>query len=317
MSRPVWTGSIGFGHVLVPVRLYGAVSPRQVQFHLLHDADGARIQQKRVCSADGEEVPFEHVVKGYEIRRGRYVEVTRGELEAFDPQASTTIELEDFVELSEIDPIFFDTTYHLMPGEKAGKPYATVAMALRASGRVGIGRFVMHLKEHLCAVWPRGRGLVLSTLHYADELLSEDSFAELSVSGLRPVEGEVEAVLRVIEARTVGFEPQRYHDLHRERLLAFLERRARTYGLREVPGEARAEKEEAPRATRAGRAVRRAPEAVRGEVMGLSTGGALRLSQQAAREARERRPRQKKTAGASTAARTRRKKGSPGAGKKA
>src|SRR5687767_10544049 len=93
MSRPVWTGSLGFGHVHVPVRLYGAVSTRQVQFHLLHDADGGRIQQKRVCAADGEEVPFEHVVKGYEIRPGHYVEVTRGELEAFDPVASRTVDL--------------------------------------------------------------------------------------------------------------------------------------------------------------------------------------------------------------------------------
>ena len=228
MSRPVWTGALGFGHMHVPVRLYGAVSPRQVQFHLLHDAEGARIQQKRVCSADGEEVPFEHVVKGYEVRPGQYVEVTRGELEAFDPQASRTVDLEDFIELSEIDPILFDTTYHVMPGEEALRPYATLAMALRASGRAGIGRLVMHLKGHLCVVWPHGRGLVLSTLHYADELIPQESFPELSVPGPRPVETEVEAVLRAVEARTVGFEPHRYHDTHRERLLGFLERRART-----------------------------------------------------------------------------------------
>ncbi|HYO55102.1 Ku protein [Archangium sp.] len=304
MSRPLWTGSLGFGHVHVPVRLYGAVSPKQVQFNLLHDADGARIQQKRVCSADGEEVPFEHVVKGYEIRPGHYVEVTRGELEAFDPQASRTVDLEDFIELSEIDPILFDTTYHVTPGEKAWRPYATLAMALRASGRAGLGRLVMHLKEHLCVVWPRGRGLVLTTLHYADELISQDSFAELSVPGLRPIETEVEAVLRAVEARTVDFEPQRYLDTHRERLLAFLERRARTHGVREVPSEAEAPAgEEVPRASRAGRA------AGRGEAREPSTRGALRLHQQAAREVRERTPREK-TVG--TTARTRREKGDSG-----
>ncbi|PTL83830.1 Ku protein [Vitiosangium sp. GDMCC 1.1324] len=314
MSRPVWTGSLGFGHMNVPVRLHGAVSPRQVQFNFLHDADGARIQQKRVCSADGEEVPFEHVVKGYEIRPGRYVEVTRGELEALDPQASRTVELEDFVELSEIDPILFDTTYHVMPGENAWKPFATLAMALRASGRAGIGRLVMHQKGHLCVVWPHGRGLVLSTLHYADELLSQDSFPEVAVPGPRPDEREVEAVLSAIEARTVDFEPQRYHDTYRERLLAFLERRARAEGMRELPPEeapAR-EEEEAPRVSRAGRATRRAPEAVRGEEGGASSRGVLRLrpQQQAAREVRKRTPRAKKTA--RTPARTRRKKGSPG-----
>ncbi|WNG34155.1 Ku protein [Archangium violaceum] len=314
MSRPVWTGSLGFGHVHVPVRLYAAVSPRQVQFNLLHDADGARIQQKRVCSADGEEVPFEHVVKGYEIRPGRYVEVTRGELEAFDPQASRTVDLEDFIELSEIDPIFFDTTYHVMPGEKAWKPFATLAMALRASGRAGIGRLVMHLKGHLCVVWPHGRGLVLSTLHYADEVISQESFSEVSLPGPRPAERDVEAVLSTIEARTVAFEPQRYQDMHRERLLAFLERRARKHGLREVPPEAPTpEQEEAPLANREGRGVVRAPEVVRGEVSEIPARGSLRLRPQAAREARERTPRQKQVG---TPARTRGKKGDSSAGKR-
>ncbi len=307
MSRPVWTGSLGFGPMNVPVRLYGAVSPKQVQFHLLHDADGARIQQKRVCSADGEEVPYEHVVKGYDLGRGRYVEVTQGELEAFEPRSSRTIDLEDFVDLAEIDPIFFDTTYHLMPGEGAWKPYAAMAMALRAAGRVGIGRMVMHMKGHLCAVWPHGRGLVLSTLHYADEVVPQDSFSEFSLPGPRPVQGEVESVLDIIEARTVRFEPQRYHDVHRERMLAFLDRRARTRGPREVPAETPASTEvAAPRAVRAGRAAEKVPEEVRGEVREL-TRGSLRMRPLAAREARERTPRGKRV-GSTATPRTRRKK---------
>jgi DNA end-binding protein Ku len=306
MSRPVWTGSLNFGPMIVPVRLYGAVSPKQVQFHLLHDADGARIQQKRVCSADGQEVPYAHVVKGYDLGRGRYVEVTQGELEAFEPRASRTIDLEDFVELSEIDPIFFDTTYHLMPGEGASRSYAAMAMAMRAAGRVGIGRLVMHLKGHLCAVWPQGRGLVLSTLHYADELIPQDSYSEFSVPGPRPVEHEVESVLDIIEARTVHFEPQRYHDVHRERMLAFLDRRVQKRGLREVPTETPASTEAAaPRTARAGRVAEKAPE-VRGEVREL-TRGSLRMRQQAAREARERTSRGKRAEGPATP-RTRRKK---------
>jgi DNA end-binding protein Ku len=275
----------------VPVRLYGAVSPKQVQFHLLHDADGARLQQKRVCSADGEEVSYEHVVKGYDLGRGRYVELTQGELEAFEPRASRTIDLEDFVDISEIDPILFDTTYHLMPGEGAWKAYAAMAMAMRAAGRVGIGRMVMHLKGHLCAVWPRGRGLVLSTLHYADEVIPQDSFSEFSLPGPRPVESEVESVLDIIEARTVRFEPQRYHDVHRERMLAFLDRRAQKRKPRAVPAETPAPAEAA--ATRAGRAVEKAPEGVRGEVREL-TRGSLRMLPLAAREARERTPRGKR-----------------------
>lgn len=312
MSRPVWTGALGFGHVHVPVRLYGAVSPRQVQFNLLHDADGARIQQKRVCSADGEEVPYEHVVKGYEIRPGHYVEVTRGELEAFDPQASRTVDLEDFVELSEIDPVFFDTTYHVLPGEKAWKPYATLAMALRASGRAGIGRLVMHMKGHLCVVWPHERGLVLSTLHYADELIPQERFSEVALPGPRPVEREVEAVLGAIEARTVAFEPQRYHDTYRERLLAFLDRRAHKQEPREVPLETPPpEGTEAPRARRTGRAAARAPEPVREEVRGEVSEvsrGALRMRPQAAREARKPTGRQGRKTTASPPARKRREK---------
>lgn len=304
MSRPVWTGSIGFGPIHVPVRLYGAVSPKQVRFHLLHDEDGGRIQQKRVCSEDGEEVPLEHVVKGYEVRCGQYVQLTRGELEAFDPQASRLIDLEDFVELAEIDPIYFDTTYHLMPGEGAGKAYAALAMALRTSNRVGLGRLVMHLKGHLCAVWPRGRGLVLSTLHYADEVVPQDGFAEFSQVAVPPRENEVESVLDVIEARTVNFVPERYQDTHRERMLAFLDRRDRARGPREVPAETEAPAEEAPAAPRLGRTA----GPVRGEVRELPHRGSLRVRPQAAREAREQKPRRGKAEPRTPAPRTRRKK---------
>jgi DNA end-binding protein Ku len=282
MSRPVWTGSLVFGPLHVPVRLHGAVSPKQVRFHLLHDADGARIQQKRVCSADGEEVPYAQVVKGYEPAPGRYVALTQGELEALEPQARHTVELEDFVELSEIDPLFFDSHYHVMPGEGAWRPYTTLALALRASGRVGLGRFVLHQKGHLCAVRPHGRGLVLSTLHHADELVSQESFSEFTLR--RPEEREVESVLRLVEARATSFEPQRYHDLYREHLLAFIERRARSRGLTPSAPEA------PPRLPRA------VPEEVRGEV---------RVRQQAARAVRGGAPR--KTA-------PRKKKGDCGAG---
>lgn len=226
MSRPVWVGSLSFGLVSVPVRLYSAVSPKQVQFHLLHDEDGARIQNKRVCSADGEEVAYEHVVKGYELEDGRYVTVTRGELEAFDPDASRAIELEDFVEAGEIDPIYYDTPYHLVPAEGAERAYALLVSTLREAGRVGIGRFVLYQKGHLCAVRPHGRGLLLSTLHYAEEVVSQDSLDELALTGERPQERELAAAMHLVEARATRFEPQRYRDIHRERLLAFIERRA-------------------------------------------------------------------------------------------
>jgi DNA end-binding protein Ku len=313
MSRPVWVGSLSFGLVHVPVRLYAAVSPKQVQFHLLHDADGARIQQKRVCSADGEEVPYEHVVKGYELGPGRYVEVTRGELEAFDPRSSRTLELEEFVDLGDIDPVLFDQTYHLVPDREAERPYALVLEALRRSGKVGLGRLVMHHKGHLCLVRPFGRGLSVSTLHYADELIAQEHLEELERVGEAPSAEEVEMAMRLVSARVTNFEPRRYRDVHRERLLAFLERRARAQSRlpqAEVSG-ARATVPAAHAVPERGDLLRaleeslatlgaRRPVPTDIDVHALPVSGELRLRPEAARTVRE---------GRSAGSRPRRKKG--------
>src|ERR1700704_3652411 len=130
MPRPIWSGSISFGLVNVPVKLFSATSPKEVRFHMLHDKDGGRIQQKRVCSIDGKEVPWEHIIKGFEISKGRYVSVTREELSAFNPRATKTIEIEDFVGLPEIDPIFYGTPFFLLPDKGAAKPYALLVEAM-------------------------------------------------------------------------------------------------------------------------------------------------------------------------------------------
>jgi DNA end-binding protein Ku len=298
MSRPCWVGSLSFGLVHVPVRLYNAVEPKQVRFHLLHEADGARLQNKRVCSLDGAEVPYEQAVKGYELSPGQYVEVTRGELEAFDPKSSGTIELEDFVELKEIDPVFFEGHYHLVPEAGAERQYGLLVTALARSGRVGLGRLVMRHKGHLCVVRPQGRGLALSTLYYAEEMISQDTLSELSAVGPRPVEQEVEMVLRLIESQTSFFEPRRYHNTHRERLLAFLERRARAQAkiAEQVPPtapqepEAVAERMEAFRRIEEGiAALRRGGRGgARAERTPEAAEGSLRFRQQAAREVRSR-----------------------------
>ncbi|MBN1205754.1 MAG: Ku protein [Myxococcaceae bacterium] len=297
MSRPCWVGSLSFGLVHVPVRLYAAVQSKQVRFHLLHDEDGARIQQKRVCTMDGEEVPYKHVVKGYELRPGQYVEVTRGELEAFDPKSSRTIELEDFVELGAIDPVYFEAAYHLVPELGAERQYALLVTALHRSGRVGLGHLVMRHKGHLCLVRPFGRGLALSTLHYADELISQDTLPELSVMGPRPSEQEVEMVLRLIEAQSTSFEPRRYHDAHRQRLLSFLERRGRAQAKIAGPmappappeePEAAAARMELFRKIEEGIAALRRGRAGHGRAeRALPVQGALRYRQQAAHEVRD------------------------------
>jgi DNA end-binding protein Ku len=298
MSRPCWVGSLSFGLVHVPVRLYAATESRQVKFHLLHDADGARIRQKRVCSADGQEVPYEHVVKGYQLRPGQYVEVTAGELEAFDPKSSRSIELEDFVKLAEIDPGFFQASYHLVPELGAERQYALLVAALGRSGRVGIGRLVMRHKGHLCVVRPFGRGLVLSTLYYAEDQLAQDTLPELAVLGARPSEQEVDMVLRLIESQASTFEPRRYHDTHRERLISFLERRARAQAkiaepvappAPPEPPEAVAARLEAFRRIEEGiAALRRNARGPARAERRPSERGSLRVRSQAAREVRSR-----------------------------
>jgi len=297
MSRSCWVGALSFGLVHLPVRLYSAVEPRQVHFHLLHDEDGGRIQQKRVCAVDGEEVPYEHVVKGYELRRGQHVEVTRGELEAFDPKSSRAIELEDFVNVGEIDPVYYEATYHLVPEVGAERQYGLLVTALRRSGRVGIGRLVMRHKGHLCMVRPFGRGLALTTLYYAEELVSQDTLSELAVTGPRPSEQELEMVQRLIQSQSTPFEHRRYHDTHRERLLSFLEKRARAQARIAAPSPSRVSPEARGAAAERKEAFARLEEGIaslrEGKRKPQRTGravashGTLRFRALAAREARE------------------------------
>ncbi|GEJ56116.1 non-homologous end joining protein Ku [Anaeromyxobacter diazotrophicus] len=224
MARAIWSGSISFGLVNIPVKLFSAISHKEVHFHMLHDADGARINLKRFCSAENVEVPYEHIVKGYELSRGRYVTVTGEELEAADPKGARTVEIQDFVELAEIDPIYYDQTYYLAPDRGAGKAYALLLDAMRRTGKVGIARVVLRSKEALCCVRPMGGALALSTMNHADEVVGLDQL-ELPESPA-PAPRELEMAERLVESLTTGFEPSRYHDTHREKILALIERKA-------------------------------------------------------------------------------------------
>ena len=226
MPRPIWSGSISFGLVSVPVKLFSATSPKEVRFHMLHDKDGGRIQQKRVCSQDGEEVPWEHIVKGYEIGKGRYVRVTREELEAFHPRATKTIEIEDFVDLAQIDPIFYESTYYLVPDRGAAKPYALLVAAMKRTNRVGIARFVLRTKQYLAAVRPMDRALAISTMLYADEVVSQDDLEGLPEANSRPGERELKMAEQLIGTLATDFDIQKYKDDYREQVLAMLERKA-------------------------------------------------------------------------------------------
>lgn len=241
MARPIWSGSVSFGLVSVPVKLFSATSPREVRFHMLHDKDGARIQQKRVCSADGEEVPWEHIVKGFEIGKGRYVTVTREELEAFNPRATKAIEIEDFVDLAQIDPIFYETTYYLVPDKGAAKPYALLVEAMKRTGKVGIARFVLRTKQYLAAVRPLGKALAVSTMLYGDEVVSQDDLDGLPDEHARPGERELKMAEQLIGSLDAKFEIAKYKDDYREQVLALLEKKAEGEEI------VAAEPEEAPR----------------------------------------------------------------------
>src|SRR5688500_592808 len=172
--RSMWTGSISFGLVNSPVRLYGAVREKGVAFHLLHDQDNVRLQRKLVCPADGKEVHPEHIVKGYEIAPDQYVVVQQEELKALAPKASRMIEIQDFVELSDIDPIYYDRAYYLAPGDNAAKPYRLLVTAMEKSKKVGIATFVMRDKEYLAALRPVDGAICLETMHFGEEVIPVD-----------------------------------------------------------------------------------------------------------------------------------------------
>jgi DNA end-binding protein Ku len=226
MPRSIWTGAISFGLVNVPVKLYSAVSKKTVRFHQLHESDGVRIQQKRVCPADGEEVAWDDIVKGYEISPDRYVIVTPEELEALDPKKTKTIDIEEFVDLEEIDPLYYDHPYYLLPGQGADKPYKLLADAMRDASKVAIARVVIRTKEQLVAIRPVGDVLAMATMNFADEVVDPDSFDDAPGDDVETTKRELDMARQLIDSLTAEFEPTKYHDEYREAVLDLIERKS-------------------------------------------------------------------------------------------
>ena len=226
MPRSIWRGAISFGLVNVPVKLYSAVSKKTVRFNQLHDADGARIQQKRVCSVDGEEVPYEHIVKGFEIAPDQYVVITPDELDALDPAKTRSIDIEDFVDLSQIDPLYYEHPYYLVPDTGASKAYMLLLEALRETGKVAIARVVLRSKEYLVAIRPAGEVLTMETMLFADELIPADRLDELPETDVKATDRELAMARQLIEAQATEFDPGKYRDEYRERVLELIERKA-------------------------------------------------------------------------------------------
>ena len=227
MARAIWTGAISFGLVNVPVKLYAATSPKSVRFHQLSSKTGGRIRQKRVDSTTGDEVPYEDIVKGYEITPDRYVVITPEELDTLDAKATKTIDVEDFVDLVDIDPIYFDHAYYVAPAPGGAKAYRLLLDAMRESGKVALARIVLRSKQQLCALRPAGDVLTLSTMLFGDEVLAPDRLDELdSVSEAEASERELTMARQLIDSLSSDFEPSKYRDEYRDRVLALIERKA-------------------------------------------------------------------------------------------
>jgi DNA end-binding protein Ku len=228
MARSIWTGAISFGLVTVPVKLYSAVNRKTVRFHQLNGKTGVRIAQKRVDPTTGDEVPYEDIVKGFELTPDRYVIIEPGELEALEPKKTKTIEIEDFVELSDIDPVFYDHPYYLAPGPGGAKPYRLLLEAMRETGRVAIARVVIRSKEQLVALRPMGDDVLgISTMLFSDEVVEPDKIDELAAaSEVEATSRELDIAKQLVESLAGPFDPSKYHDTYREEVLDLIERKA-------------------------------------------------------------------------------------------
>ncbi|MCO5330971.1 MAG: Ku protein [Ilumatobacteraceae bacterium] len=226
MPRPVWSGTISFGLVAIPIKLFHAVSRKSVSFNQLDDRTMSRIKLRKVSAETGEEVPDEHIVKGYEISKGRYIVVDPDELEPFIPAATKSIELQEFVDLDEIDPVYFDAAYIVAP-DRTPKPYALLARAMEAANKVAIGRFVMRNKQYVAALRAADGVLLMSTMVFADEVVPLAAVDELGAAkGVEVTDKEVLMAEALVESLSAEFEPAKYRDEYREQVLDLIERKA-------------------------------------------------------------------------------------------
>ncbi len=275
MARAIWSGAISFGLVSIPVKLYTAVSPKSVRFNQLDGRDNQRVKQKRVNALTGEEVPYDEIVKGYEIMKDTFVVISDGELDALSPKKSRSIDIVEFVEEDEIDPVYYQSSYYLVPDELARKSYALLTEAMEQDGRVALARVVMRTKEYLAAIRPSEGRLMLNTMMYGDEVVDASEipgFEELD--DIEVTEAERAMANALIESLAGGFNPDKYEDSFRNEVLDLIDRKSK--------GEVTTAQDSSPTTTET--------------VVDLMA--ALEASVAAAKKARERHP----TGGASSAA---------------
>src|SRR3954468_17546066 len=224
-ARSMWTGSISFGLVNIPVKLYNAIREERVAFHMLHDQDKSRLRRKMVSESTGKEVHGEHVVKGYEIAKDQYVVVTQEELDSVSPEESRTIDIRAFVDLDEIDPVYYDRPYYLAPAEHAARPYRLLMEAMEKARKVGISKFVMRNHEYLAALRAQNGGLILDTMHFHHEIVPLDNVPGLPVT-VKVEDRELKVAMQLIESLADKFEPQKFKDEYRDRVMDMVKRKA-------------------------------------------------------------------------------------------
>jgi DNA end-binding protein Ku len=227
MARSIWSGAISFGLVNVPVKLYSAVSRKTVRFNQLNEKTGNRIQMKRTDPETGDEVPFEQIVKGFELTKDRYVVITPDELDALDPARTRTIQIEEFVDQVDIDPIYYDHPYYLVPDKGSAKAYGLLLNAMQASDKVAIARVVIRSKEALVAIRPAGDLLMMETMIFHDEVVPHDDLDDLPDSkDLDVSDREVKMAQQLIDSLSSEFDPSQYRDEYRDKVLELIERKA-------------------------------------------------------------------------------------------
>lgn len=258
MARPIWSGSISFGLVNIPIKLVTASREQDVSFHMLSPDGKCRLRRKLVCPETGEEFDFGQTAKGYEVAPGQYVLVKDEELKKIKPETGRTIDILDFVEASQIDPLYYERPYYLVPAEGGGKAYRLLLQAMRNQGKVGIAKFTMRSKEYLAALRPEGRAICLETMRYTDEVVPQDDLEGLP-GKVELDKRELQAAEKLIEALVRDFEPEKYRDAYRDRVLELVESKRRGAEVKEV-----ADDEEPPRIINLMEALERSLKQTRG-----------------------------------------------------
>ena len=236
MARPIWSGTISFGLVSVPVRMYTATASQELRFHFLDRRDMQPIGYDKVNKETGESVPADEIIRGFEVDTGRFVEVTEEDVDRLDVELTHAINLCDFVSIEEIDPLYFRKGYYLLPQDGAEKPYRLLVKALAETGRVAIAKVVIRNKQHLSCIRPVDDALVLETMYYADEVRRPEEAPKPQVRS-----AEVEMAKTLIENLAAKWDPERYHDRYRNELLELLQKKAEGGPLPEPSEEPEAE----------------------------------------------------------------------------